>query len=281
MSDFYVSVIIPTYNRAYCLKRAIDSVLAQSFINWELIIIDDASTDNTHDVVKAYNDLRIKYIKLKQNKGVSHARNQGIKLSQFKWIALLDSDDVWLPQKLEKQLLLIKNQPELKFVHCNEIWIRNEKRINPHKKHQKYGGRIYFHCLPLCCVSPSASLIFHELFDQEGVFNENYPVCEDYDLWLRFFCKYEAGFVNELLLTKYGGNKDQLSIKYIAMDYWRVKSLVFILKNNKEYLTSEEVKATKTEINKKCKILLKGYEKHQNYVHYDEILSYLKILDEA
>lgn len=281
MSDFYVSVIIPTYNRGTSLKRAIESVLAQSISSWELLVIDAGSTDNSYEIVNTYADMRIKYIKLKQNRGVSHARNQGIGASQYNWIALLDSDDEWLPQKLEKQVALIKKEPDLKFVHCDEIWVRNGLRVNPHKKHKKFGGRIYTNCLPLCFVSPSASLIFRDIIVNEGGFNEEFPVCEDYDLWLKLFCKYEAGFVDELLLKKYGGHADQLSRKYFAMDYWRVKSLFSSFLNNQGHLKQEEISATKKEIIKKCNILLLGYMKHQNLVHFAEIQSYLKTLGEA
>lgn len=273
MPAFSVSVLIPTFNRAQYLKRAIDSVITQSYAHWELLIIDDGSTDDTPEVVKSYIDNRIMYIPCRENKGVSHARNLGIRAAHKPWIALLDSDDEWLPKKLEKQIQFLKNHPEFKFVHCDEMWFRQGVRVNPHNKHKKMGGRIYKACLPLCCVSPSASLVHHSLFEDEGLFDENFPVCEDYELWLRLFSKHEVGFISEPLLKKYGGHEDQLSKKYFAMDYWRVKALANNLSKYQSYLTSEEQHETIQQILTKCQILINGYNKHKNWINFDEIQS--------
>ncbi|MCB0391222.1 MAG: glycosyltransferase [Bdellovibrionales bacterium] len=271
MSNFFVSIVLPTYNRKSTLARAIKSILQQTHSSWELLIIDDGSTDNSMELLDSIEDSRVHWLTLPSNKGVSTARNKGIEQSKYDWIALIDSDDEWLPNKLEEQINFIERHPSYQFVHCDEIWIRRGQRVNPHKKHAKHGGRIYEHCLPLCCVSPSASLIHKKLFLEEGFFKEDYPVCEDYDLWLRFFSKYEAGYLNKLLLKKYGGHSDQLSNKYFAMDYWRVKALHENLELNKEFLTLSEYNLTVIEILKKTKILLKGFEKHQNFSNYKEI----------
>ncbi|MCB0357906.1 MAG: glycosyltransferase [Bdellovibrionales bacterium] len=275
MQEIPVSIVIPTYNRSHYLKRAIDSIRNQTHPHWELIIVDDGSTDNSCTIVKSYNDERIKLLTRTFNLGVSSARNWGIKMAQYEWVALLDSDDEWLPQKLEKQLDYVQLHPQIYFVHCDEIWIRHDKRVNPHKKHQKHGGRIYSYCLPLCCVSPSASLLHKKILHDVGLFNEDYPVCEDYDLWLRIFSRYDAGYIDRPLLKKYGGHQDQLSHRFFAMDYWRVKSLTQILKNHQQYLSQDEIDLTKVTLHKKAQILINGYEKHKNYKHLEHIKNLL------
>lgn len=133
-----VSVIIPTYNRAHVLSRAVDSVLAQTFLDWELLIIDDGSTDNTQKIIKSkyihHNQIHYYY---QANQGVSSARNTGIHHAKGLWIALLDSDDKWLPNKLTEQLSFIQRNPNYKLCHTDEIWIRHGIQVNPMKKHEK------------------------------------------------------------------------------------------------------------------------------------------------
>lgn len=255
-----ISIIIPTYNRAHVLSRAIDSVLSQSFEDYELIIVDDGSDDETKDLVIQYGD-KIKYFFTKQ-KGVSAARNLGIKESSGEWIALLDSDDEWLSNKLEKQVQFIESNPEVPLVHGEEIWIRNGKRVNPRNKHKKFGGWIFEKCIPLCVISPSASLIKKDILLQLGGFDERFPVCEDYDLWLKLTAKFPVGFIEDPIIVKYGGHQDQLSRKYFAMDFWRVKSLL----NTLECSSLDENQRTlvQQEIVNKAKILKQGYLKHQN-----------------
>ena len=135
-----VSVYITTYNRRELVERAINSVMAQNYSHIEIIVADDGSTDGTQEFISTnYPD--IKYLK-STNKGVSAARNLGIRHSQNDWLAFLDSDDEWLPNKLEKQFAAVSNQKEYKLIHCDEIWIRNGNRVNPKVKHKKFGGSI-------------------------------------------------------------------------------------------------------------------------------------------
>ena len=165
-----ISVIIPTYNRKETLKRAIQSVLIQSYTPYEIIIIDDGSDDGTKEWLKD-NFPNVKYI-YQMNSGVSSARNKGIKFARGDWIALLDSDDEWLPSKLKDQANEIESNPAAKFLHTNEIWIRNGVRVNQMKKHKKYGGYIFEKCLDMCRISPSSVLIQKDIFDEIGMFDE-------------------------------------------------------------------------------------------------------------
>lgn len=266
MEKALVDIVIPTYNRKELLKRAVQSVQNQSYKNWKLFIVDDGSTDGTKNI--SYGK-KINIITSKNNRGVSHARNQGIKHGKADWIAFLDSDDEWLPEKLEKQIKYAKNHPQYPLIHCNEVWFKNGKTFNQKKKHKKQGGRIFIPSVKLCCISPSAVLIKRSLFKTTGLFKESFPVCEDYELWLRITSRYNVGFIDEPLLIKHGGHKDQLSKKYFAMDYWRVKALIPYLKDNN--LSQEERETLKKILLAKCKILLKGYTKHKNFKDQKEI----------
>lgn len=259
LSDIIVSVIIPTYNRAHTLKRAIDSVLTQTFTDYELIIVNDGSTDETKNLLESFSEHTIVHT---QNEGVSKARNTGLKYARGEWIAFLDSDDEWFREKLEKQLNFAKTNPQFPLIHGDEIWIRNGNRVNAKYKHAKGGGDQFIPSLKACVIGPSVALIKKSLLEEFAGFRTDYPVCEDYDLWLKITQKYSIGFIDEFLINKYGGHADQLSTMYKAMDYYRVKSIDNLLKNYD--LSKDQEEAALEEIFSKCKILIKGYEKHGN-----------------
>jgi glycosyltransferase involved in cell wall biosynthesis len=224
-----ISVIITTFNRIHSIERAVDSVLKQTRHADEIILIDDGSTDSTDRlIIKKYPG--IKYV-WQENHGISHARNTGISLSTGNWIALLDSDDEWLSSKLNVQIRALQDQPEYKICHTNEIWIRNGKRVNPMKKHEKSGGMIFNKCLPLCIISPSSVMIQRSVFKEYGLFDQLLPVCEDYDLWLRLCAFLPVLYLKEPQIIKYGGHQDQLSRKYWGMDRFRITALEKIIDN--------------------------------------------------
>jgi len=220
-----VSVVIPTFNRAGVVVRAIDSVLSQTRPPDELVVVDDGSTDETAARLRAEFP-RVRLIR-QANRGVSAARNAGVRATTGEWIALLDSDDEWLPNKLERQLAGIDDETML--CHTDEIWIRRGRRVNPMKKHKKLGGRIFMHCLPRCAISPSSALLRRRLFDTVGFFDEDLPACEDYDFWLRVTARFPVLFVDEPLIVKHGGHDDQLSRRYWGMDRFRIVALEKIL----------------------------------------------------
>jgi len=267
-----VSVVIPTYNRGYSLDRAINSVLRQSFDDFELIVVDDGSTDNTQEVVASFKDQRLRYF-LTENRGVSAARNLGVSYSKAQWLAFLDSDDEWLSDKLERQIEYLNNHREMELVHGEEIWIRKGRRVNPMKKHQKSGGDIFIRSLDLCLISPSAVMLSRDLFYEMGKFDEEFVVCEDYDLWLKITSRHKVGFIESPVINKYGGHEDQLSSRYFAMDYWRIKSMVRLAKEG--HLSSEKLEALKEVVKRKGDILLAGYEKHRNMDNYEEVKQWI------
>ena len=258
-----ISVIIPSYNRAHTLPRALDSVFAQTIPADEVIIIDDGSTDNTAQLI-AEEYPQARYVHQDQA-GVSAARNTGISIAQYEWLAFLDSDDAWQTDKLARQKQFLTNQTHIS--HCNEIWVRNGKRVNPMQKHTKRGGWIYQHCLPLCAISPSAVLIHERIFEEVGLFDESLPACEDYDLWLRICARYPVDYLNEPLVIKYGGHEDQLSKKYWGMDRFRIYSLEKILKQN--VLNTDDEIATLGILLKKLEIYCKGAKKRNKLDELD------------
>lgn len=252
-----ISVIIPSYNRAQLLPRAVNSVLEQTLPAQEIIIVNDGSSDNTAGIV-AEQFPQCRYIE-QSNRGVSAARNRGIEVATGEWLAFLDSDDEWLPSKLEAQRDLLQQHPDIKICHTEEIWVRNGKRVNQMKKHAKSGGYIFQNCLPLCVISPSSVTIHRALFNEIGTFDEELPACEDYDLWLRICASYPVAFVEQPQIKKYGGHDDQLSQQHWGMDRFRIQALEKIIKSDR--LNSADRSAAIETLISKAEILAKGAQK--------------------
>jgi len=251
-----VSVIIPTYNRGWVIKEAIDSVLAQDYTEFELIVVDDGSTDHTSDVLDSYrNDIKVLSQK---NKGVSAARNRGIAEASGKFIAFLDSDDLWLSQKLSVQIEFFNQTPDALICQTEEVWIRNGLRVNPRKRHKKPSGMIFKPSLELCLVSPSAVMIQRNLLDRVGEFDENLPACEDYDLWLRISCRFPVHLIDAPLIIKRGGHDDQLSSR-AGLDKFRIKAIEKIIKSG--LLSNDQHRAAVNTLKKKCAIYSAGCRK--------------------
>ena len=329
-----VDIVIPTYNRARLLDRAIRSVVRQSYPHWNLWVIDDGSTDTTSETLTKWGALPLAgnlhssdeapvrqkgagplfagktvppvstaslyaassppgllgsrdvtfhqtrdtdsrfpgndsvvsqasrqiFVIKTPHQGVSAARNVGILSSQSPYLAFLDSDDEWKPDKLLRQMEYARKHPHCPLIHTNEVWIRSGKPLNQKKKHKKQGGRIFKNSLSLCLISPSSVLIQRKVFKEVGLFRSDFVVCEDYEMWLRISSRYEVGFLDEPLVIKYGGHPDQLSCQYKAMDWWRVQAMLPYL--NSPLLSQGEHQQLIRVLKKKCEILLKGYNKY-------------------
>ena len=266
-----VSVIIPTYNRGWIIKEAIDSVLAQDHKEFELIVVDDGSTDHTSDVLDFYRK-DIKVISQK-NKGVSAARNRGIAEASGKFIAFLDSDDLWLSQKLSVQIEFFNQTPDALICQTEEVWIRNGLRVNPKKRHKKPSGMIFEPSLALCLVSPSAVMMRRSLFEKVGGFDETLPACEDYDLWLRISCRYPVYLIKTPLIIKRGGHHDQLSASF-GLDKFRIKSLKKLIESN--LLSKRQYEAAVNTLKQKCMIYAAGCQKRGRE---DEALYYMSLAE--
>jgi len=250
-----VSVIIPTFNRAKEVVRAVSSVLYQTFTDYEIIVVDDGSSDGTMDSLSQFRP-HIKYLFHPTNLGVSAARNRGIKASEARLIAFLDSDDYWLPGKLAVQVSFFREDPKAVACQTQEIWLRKGHRVNPRKKHQKPSGDIFEPSLKLCLVSPSAVVVKRSLLDEVGLFDENLPACEDYDLWLRISCQYPVYLIDKPLVVKEGGRHDQLSASLKGLDRFRIKALVKLIGSGR--LHKDQLQATFQELSVKCRIYGNG-----------------------
>lgn len=251
--DKGVSVIIPVFNRPDFLKEAIDSALSQSYANNEIIVVDDGSTDATPSVIDSYGD-SIKKIR-QDNKGVSSARNTGIRASKYDFISFLDSDDLWMKNKLERQVSFFEENRDAIICQTGEIWVRKGKKVNPCKKHVKPSGMIFEQSLHLCLVSPSAVMMRKAVFDDFGFFNEDFPACEDYDLWLRISCSAPIYLLEENLVVKRGGHGGQLSAMD-SLDKYRILSIAGLVDSGR--LNDSQYEAAVRMLKEKCRIYSSG-----------------------
>ena len=269
MEGFNVSVVVPTFNRVDFVLKAIKSVSNQTFQPLEIILVDNNSEDNTLEMVaKHFKTVKIIFQK---KQGVSASRNFGIREASGNWVAFLDSDDQWHKRKLEEQVKSItKDTLFSELSHTDEIWYRNKVFLNQREIHKKRGGFIFEHCLPLCCISPSSVLVKKKVFDDIGFFDESLDVCEDYDFWLRYCCKYPVNFVDQKLTIKNGGHNDQLSKKYWGMDRFRIQALENLLQSS--VLDEWQEQLTKSMLLKKIDILIEGAKKRSNASIYNMYL---------
>ena len=269
-----VSVVIPTYNRAWSLVDALQSVQTQTYTNYELIVVDDGSTDNTARLLDAWEGITVLN---QEQRGVSAARNRGVRAAQGEFIAFLDSDDYWLPDKLSAQVRYFDDKPETLICQTEEVWIRKGVRVNPGRRHRKQAGMIFKPSLALCLVSPSAVMLRRSLFMSIGGFDEDLPACEDYDLWLRIACQHPVGLIETPLIVKRGGHQDQLSGQP-GLDRYRIQSLVKIITGAP--LTKDQHRAAIETLQAKCSIYAAGCRKRgrtQEAEHYEKIAQDFKL----
>ncbi len=235
-----VSVIVPSYNRVAMLRDAVASVLAQRGVRCELIVVDDGSIDGTREEMEqlissaraANCAASIHFLRHERNRGVAAARNAGASLATAPWLAFLDSDDLWAPEKLSRQLQFFADNPRCEIAQTGEIWIRNGVRVNPGRRHCKRVGDCFIESLRTCLLSPSATMMRTRLFRRMGGFDEDLIAAEDYDLWLRIMVDCEIGLLDEPLVTRRAGHPGQLSASVAAIDRFRIVTLLKLLTIN-------------------------------------------------
>jgi len=263
-----VSVIIPTFNRCALLHRAVESVLNQTEQDFELVIVDDGSTDDTLQYLQSLVNINnVQILRLDKNYGVSKARNAGVNASNSEWIAFLDSDDFWHPDKLKRQLKWLGDNPQYSIMQTNEIWIRNGVRVNPPKTYKKTCGDIFNESVERCMITPSSVMMKRSLFELSGGFDEKMKACEDYDLWLRITCKFHVGLEPNNLLTRYGGHGGQLSFTVEALDKYRIEALKKIILSGG--LNPKQTKTAKNNLYKRAMILANGALKRMNQKEHE------------
>jgi glycosyltransferase involved in cell wall biosynthesis len=252
-----VSVIIPTYNRGSVLA-AIDSVLAQREAHFELIVVDDGSTDGSWRQLENLNKRKRGVTRTLQTKhrGVAAARNAGIAIATAPLVAFLDSDDLWAPDKLARQIDFMRLNPRCMLSQTGETWIRNSMRVNPGVRHLKRAGDIFVDSLRTCLISPSASIVRTESLREIGGFDEDLIAAEDYDLWLRILVRHEVGLIEEQLVTRHAGHPDQLSATIPAIDRFRILALLKLLAVDD--LSENRRRAVCAVLEEKCAIYAQG-----------------------
>jgi glycosyltransferase involved in cell wall biosynthesis len=252
--------------------EAVESVLSQNFADFELLVVDDGSIDGTASELARFGP-RLTIVTTARQ-GVSAARNTGVRRSRGRFIAFLDSDDLWLPRKLARQAAFMNGHPEVQICQTEEIWIRNGLRVNPKAVHRKPTGEVFLRSLDLCLVSPSAVVMTRGLFDHVGGFDESFPVCEDYDLWLRIAVEQQIPLIPEALVIKRGGHSDQLSHSRWGMDRYRVRALQKLLRSG---ISASRHAAAVEVLRKKIGILAAGARKRGKFA---EAESYEAVLGE-
>lgn len=248
-----VSVIIPVYNRTFSIRDAVESVLIQSIKPSEIIVIDDGSSFDTASYLKNYMH-HIRLIKLNKNEGVSFARNTGIKAACGEYIAFLDSDDLFLPKKLECQINYMAEN-NLLISHTDEFWYRKDSWVNQGKSNKRYGGYIFDKILDKCRISPSSLIVHKSVFDKSGYFNEDLKVCEDYEISLRFALKYKIGYLEKKLIIKRAVEENSLSAGICHIEYIRYEILEKLYRKINNTLDLNSKNALIREIERKKQII--------------------------
>lgn len=236
-----VSIIMPTYNREKVIKRSIISVLNQTFDNFELIIVDDCSSDNTEEIIKSFNDNRIKYIKHKKNLGANVARNTGILNSKGYYIAFQDSDDEWMANKLEKQINILEKNNNIDFVFTGfYLFDNNKKYYIPENEIVIKENSLFPKILKGNFITTSTVVLKKEILTKYGTFDPEMPRFQDWELWIRLLKKCKVDFLNEPLVNVYV-QKDSISknneAAIVAINKIIEKNMNY-LKNNKYYLSN-------------------------------------------
>jgi glycosyltransferase involved in cell wall biosynthesis len=211
-----VSVVIATYNRAYIIRQALESVLAQTYRDHEILIVDDGSSDNTHEIVQSFQSDKIRFIRHDRNRGVSAAWNTAIKEAKGSLIAFLDSDDVWVPTYLERQVKFLSAHPEVAVVFC-DTEIRGPAptipsligvmgafqelvRANPKVVEHVFSARQMYLCLlEEVPIKPTAAVVRREMFDRVGLFDEAWPSGTDWDMFFRISRVASFGYIDQVL----------------------------------------------------------------------------------
>ena len=227
-----VSVIIPIYNSSKWIEKTIESVLCQTYGDLETVIVDDGSTDDTAEIVKKYKNRAVRYF-YQKNKGVSAARNKGIEVAGGKYIALLDHDDLWMPEKIEKQLHIFNNKPDTGLVYSDAFVIDENGRVlyRVFEKLEPHSGKIYRNLFLVNFIPCLTAVIPKRVFEDVGLFPEEYTMAEEYDLFLRIAEKYKIEYVKEPL-AKYRVHGESISSRKFVLGYTeRIDIIEKMIKN--------------------------------------------------
>jgi glycosyltransferase involved in cell wall biosynthesis len=257
------SVIVPTFNRRAMVCEAIASVFAQTEKDFQLIVVDDGSSDGTWDRLQAIasafaGKAEAMCIERTAQVGPAGARNHGIAMARGQYTAFLDSDDLWAPRKVARQVEFMRTRA-CEISQTQEAWFRDASRVNPRLRHRKKAGDIFAESLRTCLISPSAVMIETRLLKESGGFDSRMRACEDYDLWLRLLVDHKVDLLDEELVTRRAGHCDQLSATTPAPDRFRILALAKLIAGGR--LSDEQRGETLKVLAEKCVVYGAGLRK--------------------
>ena len=253
--------MIPVYNRSGgMLEKAIQSVLGQSYRDFRLVVVDDGSSDDLSAEKESVEEAGHRWICSRKNRGVAAARNLGAGAANSDWISFLDSDDIWRPEKLERQVEWHRRHPDVRISQVKEKWVRNGSEVRRPKHWLQREGDLFFNSILRCSIGPSCVMMRRDLWTETKGFDETFRVCEDYELWLRICRVEQVGLVPGKALTmKTAGHGDQLSVTVPALDRYRVFALLKMMRDNGLSAVHKEWVAEG--IQRKSAVLTKGARK--------------------
>ena len=269
-----VSVVIPTYNRAAFLPEAVSSVLNQTGVDFELIVVDDGSTDESGAYLATLAAIHtgacrpVRVIRLDHTGMPGAVRNAGARDATGRYLAFLDSDDLWLADKLARQLALHGEAPSRAvgdvapaISHTREVWLRGGRTVSQKSQKHRRTGFVFPDALSKCTIGPSTAMVDRELFLAEGGFREDLDFAEDYELWLRLVWNREVAYLDEPLTVKRAGHGDQLSTRFGAMERIRLEALRSLVDGG-VFRDPVAEKLARGELARKCRIYAAGARKH-------------------
>lgn len=266
-----ISVIIPAYNRRLLVRQAAASVLSQTYREFELIIVDDASDDGLmEDSAYLTRDKRIRYLRISRSGYPGAVRNAGVREAQGEWIAFLDSDDLWYPRKLEMQMKYLTDEPSMQCIHTRETWLRGDRVVSQASQRHARSGDIFADALLKCIIGPSTVMLRKKLFRELGGFREDLEIAEDYELWLRLTARIPVAYVDMPLVVKRSGHgMSQLSETYGQIEGFRISALQHLLEH--AWLSDDPARRhmAEQELVRKCKIYAAGARKRGNSAEAD------------
>lgn len=263
MGEPIVSVIIPTYNRAGPTVEAVRSVLSQTRRADEIIVVDDGSVDGTPDRLAAAAP-GATIVPIPHCGMPGKVRNAGVERARGELIAFLDSDDLWTPEKLARQIALHGEDSLLRISHTREIWLRDGRTVSQRGRRHGREGDIFEDALVKCIIGPSTVIIDRSLFESAGGFREDLEIAEDYELWLRIVAREPVSYIDEPLTVKRAlcsaiGGEGQLSEKYGQIEIFRIRALRGLVEGG--LLPRSRMASARAELSRKCRIYAAGCRK--------------------